>query len=194
MIVNTVVTFANTASAWSSQEAYTQTTTLSTETDYYTVSANGILSNSRTDVAAGLATTGYFVPIAGKRYKITYKVKKIGGGSGLVGDSWLRPGFVSWQSANATLDLAVSTFGEGLWAQGGVIDTSTWIVGKEYEIGAITTWNTPVPVLARPRMRVNRNGTDTAPYSNATYLITSVKLDPEVKFSELRDEFSDIAP
>ncbi len=187
-ITNTILTAIN-GSSFVTQISFYANANYIGNSSNFVVNANGtVSSNSNTLIAPEICTENYFVPVAGKRYKITYTLRKTSPYDPTV-TSYLKPGFYNYANSSDVGYHIKPTFGQGL-DENGLVDTSLWVVGKDYKIGAIYSWDEPVPERVFPRLRINRNATDTPPYSNATFLVSKVSFDPEIKFSELEGEYT----
>ena len=147
-----------------------------------------------TTTAPGLAGISGFVPEVGRKYTLSVKMRKTSAVTNGV-TSWVRPGFLAFTNlADYSQTVVIGpTSGLGLTAADGFIDTAAWIVNEWYEISCVWTPTIAYP-LVRPRMRLNRNEADTAPYSDASYEIRSFEVLSEISIGDIRTEFGGPTP
>lgn len=158
-----------------------QTNIITPATDYMSIDpiTNNIIFTSKPSDAPFVTTDSSFFPEIGKTYKITYFIKKtVQETNGI--KSYMKPAFDA-SYTNGTLDPALgSRIGYGYNSTTDSIDTSSWIIGQIYEIGA--TWSpTNQYASAKGRIRVNRSEPDsrlgTNPYSNAVFEIVGQNIE-----------------
>ena len=164
----------------------------------YLTSANGypaFIWPNNTITAPGLAGINSFVPEVGRPYLLHVTMRKTSAVTNGV-TSWIRPGFYAFKDTSyttASFDVIGPTAGLGLTDINGFIDTSSWNVNEWHDV--FCSWTPDIAyVMARPRIRINRNEADLAPYSDASYEIKSFEVLPEISIEEIHAEFGGPIP
>ncbi len=167
--------------------------------------------NSITSIAESIDPIQGFVPDTSRTYLCRITMRKTQAATNGV-ESWFRPGFVTYTDIDpATYNSAnngiISATGadlgyivvdgdgvnENFVGEASFVDTGEWVVGQWYKM--YCAW-TPAEniVYARPRLRVNRNGLDAPPYSDAAFEVQLFEVLPQIRMSDIQEEFGGPIP